>query len=163
MKKDRRFHILGLLLGIAAMAVGYALFSETLNISGTANTTGTFDVEFTTATVGTQSFASGSTATISGDKNTLTVNVPDLQKPTSYVLINVVVTNKGNIGANLSGVTFTGNSDADIKITYPAFPTGTVLDPNDTYNFTIRVEWDSASTAAPKTLNFTAELDYEQA
>lgn len=161
-KKDRRYHVMALLLVITAMAAGYALFSETLNISGTAETTGTFDVEFSSAAVNTHVNAPGSSAVIAASKNTLTLNVPDLQKPGSSVLYDVVVRNNGNIGAELLSVNLTGNSDADIKLTYPTFPTGTVLAPGATYAFTIKVEWATISQAAPKTLNFTASLNYEQ-
>lgn len=161
-KKDKRYHVMSLLLVIMGLAAGYALFSETLNISGTAETTGTWDVEFSSATVDPSTTTAGATAVISGDKNTLTLNVPSLEKPTSFALYNVVVRNNGNIGAELLSVNLTGNTDPDIKLTYPTFPTGTVLAAGATYAFTIRVEWATESIAAPKTLNFTASLNYEQ-
>lgn len=161
-KKDRRYHVMALLLVIMSMVVGYALFSETLNISGTAETTGTFDVEFSSAAVDGTSTTVGASAVIAASKNTLTLNVPNLEKPGNFALYNVVVRNNGNIGAELLSVNLTGNSDADIKLTYPTFPTGTVLAPGATYAFTIKVEWATISQAAPKTLNFTASLNYEQ-
>lgn len=163
LKKDRKFMVLGLLAMVSVIAMGYAIFSEALNISGTADITGTFNVEFNTAEVNTFSPDSpGATASISGDKNTLTLNVPSLHKPTSFVLYDVTVRNTGTINAELLSVNFTGNTDPDITITYPAFPTGTVLAAGDTYSFTVRVEWASGSTASPKTLNFGATLNYQQ-
>jgi hypothetical protein len=41
---DRRYFIASLFIVVLSLAVGYAVFAETLNISGTAQTTGTFDV-----------------------------------------------------------------------------------------------------------------------
>lgn len=164
LKKDRKFLVLGLLATLMVLATGYAIFSETLNISGTANTTGTFNVEFSAASLNTSSVDSpGATAVISGDKNTLTLNVPTLHKPSSYVLYDVTVRNAGTINAELLSVNFTGNTDPDITITYPAFPTGTVLAAGATYSFTVRVEWNPLDTdGTPKTLNFGATLNYQQ-
>ena len=83
--KKRNYVIVVLVVLLLALAVGYAAFSDTLTISGTANAKGTFDMEFTSATIDTAT-AKGintteSTATISTDKNTVTVVVKDLAYP----------------------------------------------------------------------------------
>ena len=45
--KKQNIIVVGIIAFILTVAVGYALFSETLTISGTATAEGTFDVEFT--------------------------------------------------------------------------------------------------------------------
>ena len=44
-KKKSGFLILGIISFLLVITVGYALFSETLNIRGTASTSGEFNVE----------------------------------------------------------------------------------------------------------------------
>ena len=45
--KKQSIAIIGVIAFVLAVAVGYALFSETLTVTGTATATGDFDVEFT--------------------------------------------------------------------------------------------------------------------
>lgn len=45
--KKQNIAVIGVFAFILAVAVGYALFSEKLTISGTAGASGNFDVEFT--------------------------------------------------------------------------------------------------------------------
>ena len=161
-KTDKTFFIVALVVVLLTFAVGYAMFSETLNVSGTAQTSGNFDVEFFNTSI-TSSSGCTPTSTISGNKNTLTIAVPDLQKPGSTATVSVTVKNTGNIAANLLSVDVTGNTDPDIKVTYPTWTTGVNLAAGATYTFSITVAWDSASTVANKNVSFTAALNYEQA
>lgn len=50
-KNDKKYFIVSLFIVVLSLAIGYAIFAETINITGTAQTTGTFDVEFFDATV----------------------------------------------------------------------------------------------------------------
>ena len=50
-KSNKKYLILLLVVFLLALAIGYAAFSDTLTISGTANAKGTFDLEFQNATV----------------------------------------------------------------------------------------------------------------
>lgn len=156
---DRTYMIVSLAIVFISLVVGYAIFSETLNISGTAQTTGTFNVEFFSATP-----TVGATATPSGDKNTLTISVPNLAQPSATETVSVVIKNTGNVGAKLMSVDLTGNTDPDIEIILtPAFTTGISIAAGGTYAFDITVTWKSASiNNTPKTLNFSATLNYQQ-
>lgn len=147
------------------LSMGYALFSETLIINGTATAMGTFDVEFTDATVTEQVGSTLSTALISNDKNTLTINVPKLEYPGSYVNILVTVTNKGSIPAKLTTVEQTNlTSDPSIKVSY------TGLDElknkeflqNETQTFNIKIFWEPSSNVLSSNVMFTIKLNYEQ-
>lgn len=160
-QNDKVYIIVALFVVMLTLVVGYAIFSETLNISGTAVTSGDFDVEFSATSV-TSSTGCTPTSTIAGDKNGLTISVPDLAYPGATATISVTVKNTGNITANLLSVDVTGNTDPDVVVTYPTWTTGVTLAAGATYQFDITVTWASTSTTGSKNINFTAELNYEQ-
>lgn len=160
-KDDKIYIIISLFAVILTMTIGYAIFSESINVTGTAVTTGTFDIEFNATSI-TSSTGCTPTSTISGNKNTLTISVPDLAYPGATTTISVTVKNVGNIQAKLLSVNLTGNTDPDIIVTYPTFPTGTTIAAGATYQFNITVAWAPASIVANKNVSFTATLNYEQ-
>lgn len=163
-KNDNKYFIVSLFIIVLSLAVGYAVFAETLNISGTAQTTGSFDVEFFSATLGAHSNA-GTPAEpiVSADKNTLTLTANDLQMPGAIVNYAVSVKNVGTIGAELLAANITGNTDPDVQVRVtPDFTTGVIIPAGGTYNFTITVEWLSGSSTGNKTVNYSVALDYQQ-
>lgn len=166
--KKRNYVIVVLVVLLLALAVGYAAFSDTLTISGTANAKGTFDMEFTSATIDTAT-AEGidkdnSTATISADKNTVTVTVKDLAYPGAGTNVTVVAKNVGTIPAKLKTLNFTGLDDADIEVKFPdGLAVGEKIEPNGTCTITFSVKWKTDSDLkTEKTVNFNATLEYEQ-
>ena len=156
MKKDNnsKYFILVLFIMILSLAVGYALFAEALSISGTAQTTGSFDVEFSATAVTYESSGASATSVIAGDSNSLTITV-DLEQPGDNATISVTVENVGNLNANLLSVDLLGTDDTDLVVTLPTWPTGVSLTPAETYQFDIIVEWDSGSIVTDKNVNFT--------
>lgn len=168
--KKQNIAIIGVVAFILAVAIGYALFSETLTVSGTASASGDFDVEFTSVGTPTCEGFSGtcdanSLATIESGNNELTVTVNKLDYPGSYVEIPVTITNKGSVPAVLKQINQTGlDSDAGpIKVTYSGLAASeTPINQNETHSMTIRVEWlESVNTTASEA-EFTITLDYEQ-
>lgn len=166
--KKRNYAIVVLVILLLALAVGYAAFSDELNITGTANAKGTFDMQFSSATIDTTTAkgidTAGSSATISTDKNTLTVVVKDLAYPGAGTNVTVVAKNAGTVPAKLNGLTFTGVDDSDIKVTFPeGLAQNEVVQPGGTCTITFSVKWDKNSTlSSEKSLSFTAKLDYVQ-
>lgn len=171
-KKSRKYLIILLIVFLLALAVGYAAFNDTLHITGTANANGTFDMEFTSATVdktvGVDEI--GTTATISADKNTVTVAVKDLAYPGAGAQFTVVIKNAGTIPAKVSSVTPTGiEGSTNIKIKgldaiTTAHPT---IAAGDTCTLTFTVEWDKESTVEltdeEKTgISFNLDVEYTQ-
>ncbi len=160
----RNYFIIVLFLIVALLAVGYALFAESLSITGTATATGTFDLEFLTATVTSSSKAGMPTATISGDKNALTLAADTLLEPGANVLYTVEIKNVGSVDAELTGVTINGDNDSDIDVTINPTPTtGTTVASGATHTFTIEVKWLPSSSTGGKSINYSVTLDYEQA
>ena len=163
--KKQNIAIIGVIAFVLAIAVGYALFSQTLTINGTATAKGSFDVEFTTATIQTEVGSTGATAVISEDKHTLTVTVPKLEYPGAYVEIPVTVTNVGDIPAKLKKITETGlTTDESVKVSYTGLSEleNQQVNQNGTQNFTIKVMWDENSNKNSENVEFSIKLDYEQ-
>lgn len=182
MKKGtkKKYLIILLIVLLLGLAVGYAVFSDTLRITGTANAKGSFDVIFTncTETIEGANIASTRAATnISADGDTLTVNAVDLGYPGAYVQYQVTIKNVGSIPAKVKSFDKTGGSD-HIEIvgttTEPAgsstsIPVGEVLAPNEECTYTFYVRWikDTEDITDPSVeftedTEFTMTIVYEQ-
>lgn len=157
---------------ILALAIGYAAFSDNLTITGTANAGGKFDLEFTEGTglVSSKGVnAANTTATVSADKDTLTVNVADLAYPGAGAKFKAVIKNVGTVPAKVKGLTPTNITGSDaIKITgLDAITTGhDVIDPNGTCTIEFVVEWDATKELTDSvngdSVSFSLEIEYEQ-
>ncbi len=168
--KKQNIAIIGVIAFVLAIAVGYALFSETITVTGTATAKGSFDVEFTS--VGTpvcsgfsQDCKATNLANISADKNTLTVTVDKLQYPGAYVEIPVTVTNVGTIPAILTGITESGigSTNSAVKVTYTGIAASNAEIAQGTpATFTIRVEWNKDINTTAENVEFSLGLNYIQ-
>lgn len=170
--KKQNIAIIGVIVFVLAVAIGYALFSETLTINGTATAQGDFDVEFTSiGDVTSEGYTKQTTepehelAKISGDKNELTITVNKLDYPGAYVEIPVTITNKGSIPAKLKQINQTGlDTDAGpIKVTYSGVAVSeTPINQNETQTMVIRVEWLENVNSTVDDATFSITMDYEQ-
>ncbi len=106
--------IIGVVLFVLAVAVGYALFSDTLTINGTATAKGEFELTYLCDKD--EGDGQGE-CSVSG--NTITTT-STLSKPNESVTYAVTVTNTGTIPAVLKTVTSPNNKD----ISSPTFEDG---------------------------------------
>ena len=113
--KNKKILLGGLLL-LLVVTIGYALLSETINISGTATASGEFNMEFSEVGSIVEAGSTGATAQISGDKNTLTITVPRLEYPGASVEIPVTIHNAGTIDAKLDSIDVNGLTEEDRSI-----------------------------------------------
>lgn len=171
-KSNKKYLIILLIVFLLALAVGYAAFTDTLTISGTANANGTFDVEFQNASVDSTVGCNAveTTAKISADKDTLNVVVKDLAYPGAGAQISVDIVNVGTIPAKITAVTPTNiNGSTNIKIKgldaittdHPTLAAGAKC------TLTFTVEWDADSTVElteeEKTgISFGLDIEYSQ-
>lgn len=167
--KKQSIAIIGVIAFVLAVAVGYALFSETITINGTATAKGNFDVEFTSIGTPTCSGFSGTCdaatlANIAADKNSINITVDKLQYPGAYVEIPVTVTNVGSIPAILESITETGlETDASVKVSYDGIAVSDAqLAQNGTASFTVKVLWDANSNESSENVSFSIALNYKQ-
>ncbi len=178
-ENKKKIFIIILIVLLLGLAVGYAAFADTLNISGTANASGSFDIEFNSAKVVTSAGVNETEtkATISEDKNTLTVTVKDLAYPGAGAQFQAVIKNVGTVPAKVKAVTPTnidGNGNAIVIKGLDAITTShPVLAPNGTCTIDFTVEWDPDVTTLDETkagegkddlaeLSFNLEIEYEQ-
>lgn len=167
MKKTKRnYAIIILLIILLAIGVGYAAFSATLIIDGTATGTGTWDVHFETVSLKTTGGATDTThgtATINATGDTITANI-NLAYPGDAVMLETVVKNAGNTSAKLTEFTIVGD-DEDLTITKSgaALSNGEKLAAGGTCTAGVVIKWNTDSTATTlgeKT--FTITYKYEQ-
>ena len=166
----KKIVVVMIIILLLALAIGYAAFSDVLSISGTANAKGTFDLEFQNAEVVQMVGVNkeNTTATISADKNTLTVNVADLSYPGSGVEFSVDIVNVGTIPAEVQAVTPTNITGSDkikvtgldvIKTDHPKIEAG------DKCNIHFTVEWPVDVTEIPEnesSISFGLQVEYVQ-
>lgn len=164
--RKKRNIIIGVLCCLlVVMGIGYAILSQTLNISGIANMKGDWNVKITNLelvnTTGMAKEVSSSftdtTATIKGQ----------MYMPGDSTEYKVTVTNAGNIDAKLSSIAYsssTGDELSDIKFTSNAVE-GRILKAGDTYVFNVKTVFSEEATSLPekgKTPSYTLTLQYTQ-
>ena len=170
-KADKKNLIISILIILLlVLSIGYAAFSDILTISGTANAKGTFDLEFQNAEIvkNVGADATKTTAVISEDKNTLTVNVADLSYPGSGVEFAVDIVNVGSIPAEIQAVTPTNITGSNkikvtglevIKTDHPKIAAG------DKCNIHFTVEWPIEAGEIlenESSISFGLEIEYVQ-
>lgn len=165
-KNMKTMIIVGLIVAVAALSVGYAALSQTLNISANATLQkGTWNVVFGSGSCVATGSATAGTVSGSGT-NSATVSGVVLALPGDTVTCTVPITNAaGNIDAKLSsfttsGPTISGTSDTDIKgwittsVTYdgstdPVTAGKTAMAAGTTKNVVITYTYSSAATKVP--------------
>ena len=163
--KDKKKIVIGVLCAlIMIMAVGYALLSQQLSITGSAGITSNWQVEITNIrelekSTGATTNNTNYTATTASFNTSLT-------SPGDYALYEVTVTNKGTLDAVLSAepTVTTGNNTA-IQYELDGIKKGDkILKNNQTDTFTIKVQYNPSTTTQPSNLtsNIEVTLNYEQ-
>lgn len=186
MKKTKRnYIIIALIIVLLSLAIGYAVLRDQLEIRGTANVKGTFDMVFKNAqaitktlstsdgklsTLEPQGVAEGSAvATIGENGDQLNVAV-ELQYPGAGQAFKVDIVNESTVDAICKNFTF-DLQDPDIEVFYPTeskgWKVGDVIKQNESKELIFYVKWKTDSTYSNaetgKEVNFTATFDYEQA
>ena len=171
-KRKKNFLLIALVIILVAIAVGYAAFSSTLTISGTATASGTWDIHFASGSVSkkTDGTEYGTAIVDPKDNKTLNVNV-ELTYPGDGCEVTANIKNNGTIPAKLTGFKLTDNngdtfSNDDIKIATPDMDTSgsEIIEAGKTCPFTFTIKWDKDSQKTEEiTANFKITFTYEQA
>ena len=114
--KKKNMIIIGVIALILAVSVGYALFSDTLTINGTATAKGDFNLSYACEFVdediswgeGQKTSASTGTGSCQVEGNEITTT-SKLSKPTDFSIFKVTITNNGSIPAVLKTVDSSNN------------------------------------------------------
>lgn len=171
--KKRKYILILLVVILLGLAVGYAAFSDTLAVTGTANAYGNFSMEFVGSGCYIVDFLGiddeASSVVVSGDKKTLTVNIVDLSYPGAGAEVQVTIKNNSLIPAKINSVTPTG-IDGNGVIVIDGLDQITTehptIRPGQTCTFTFVVTWSPSSggdiPAGSESCSFNLDIDYVQ-
>ncbi len=152
--------IIGVLAVALVMVVGYALFSDTLTINGTATAQGDFDMQIISAEITDEVGSTGATAQVNSDSNALTINIPKLEYPGASVEVTYKIKNAGSVPALYDSYEITGETDR-IKALF--YIKNLFYEPEDETTETIRIYWDSNNnTEEEESVTITFKLNYVQ-
>ena len=163
-RKKRNIVIGSLCCLLVFMGIGYAILTQTLNISGIANMRGNWNVKITNMKL-VEKNKTGKAKEISHSFTDTTATFEaDLYMPGDSIEYEVTVTNGGNIDAVLKSITpTTTNKNVNIKFSHSTID-NTVLTAGKTISFTMKVEFLEDATTIPNidTLKYSLELVYVQ-
>ena len=163
-RKKRNIIIGALCCLLVFMGIGYAILSQTLNISGTANMQGNWSVKITNMKLLEANKTGRATEVSSSYTNTTASFEADLYMPGDSIEYEVTVTNNGNIDAVLNDIKQTKtNQHKDIKFSNSLIGTE-VLTAGSTMTFTMKVEFLESATEMPdiEKTEYKIELVYIQ-
>ena len=149
-RKKRNIIIGSLCSLLVFMGIGYAVLSQTLNISGTANMKGTWDIKITDISEASRTGkADPGTPTISTSGVSASFEA-NLWMPGDSITYNITVKNNGNIDAALKElVPSVENGVQQVKFSNNAVQ-GKVLRQGESYTFQVSVVFDEDATEIPK-------------
>ena len=148
-RKKRNIIIGALCCLLVFMGIGYAVLSQTLNISGTANMKGTWDIKITDISEASRTGkADPGTPTISTSGVSASFEA-NLWMPGDSITYNITVKNNGNIDAALKElVPSVENGVQQVKFSNNAVQ-GKVLRQSESYTFQVSVIFDENATEIP--------------
>ena len=149
-RKKRNIIIGALCCLLVFMGIGYAILSQTLNISGTANMRGTWDIKITDISEASRTGkADPGTPTISTNGVSASFEA-NLWMPGDSITYNITVKNNGNIDAALKElVPSVENGVQQVKFSNNAVQ-GKVLRQSESYTFQVSVVFDEDATEIPQ-------------
>ena len=149
--RKKRNIIIGALCSLLVfMGIGYAILSQTLNISGIANMKGTWDIKITDISEASRTGkADPGTPTISSSGVSASFEA-NLWMPGDSITYNITVKNNGNIDAALKElVPSVENGVQQVKFSNNAVQ-GKVLRQKESYTFQVSVIFDEDATEIPQ-------------
>lgn len=147
--KKKNIILVVLIVLILGMAVGYAAFSQTLTINGTANISSEWDIHFKSITEGTMTGATSVSGFPKVETNTTTATFQvNLAYPGATATYVVEVENGGSVAAKIESI------GGDMATKNAAEPTGVTFTCD-------AVVGDKLAAGATKTYNVTATWDAE--
>ena len=163
-RKKRNIIIGSLCCLLVFMGIGYAILSQTLNISGIANMRGNWNVKITNMELLSENKTGRAEEVSHSFTDTTATFEANLYMPGDSIEYRVTVENQGNIDALLKSITpTTTNRSEGIKFSHSEID-NTVLTAGKKITFTMKVEFLEDATSIPKVENvkYNLELVYVQ-
>ena len=163
--RKKRNIIIGALCSLLVfMGIGYAILSQTLNISGIANMKGNWNVKITNMELLSENKTGRAEEVSHSFTDTTATFTADLYIPGDSIEYRVTVENQGNIDALLKSIIpTTTNRSEGIKFSHSEID-NTILTAGKTITFTMKVEFLEDATSIPNVENvkYNLELVYVQ-
>ncbi len=164
---NKKIIIITLSIIVVLMTVGYAVFSTSLNITGTANIVSTWNIEFTK--IEKQSTVGGvtETKTPTASGTTATFNV-DFKSPGDKIIYEITVENKGTLNAIVKEISASETGSDGIYFKISGIKKGDKLPSKSNQIITVEIGYSSEVTTQPGdlrndlTLNVTFVQDVGQ-
>ena len=163
-RKKRNIVIGVLCCLLLVMGIGYAILSQTLNISGIANMKGNWNVRITNMELLSENKTGRAEEVSHSFTDTTATFTADLYMPGDSIEYRVTVENQGNMDAVLNDIKQTKtNQHKDIKFSNSLIGTE-VLTAGSTMTFTMKVEFLESGEAIPdiEKTEYKIELVYIQ-
>ncbi len=163
-RKKRNIIIGSLCCLLVFMGIGYAILSQTLNISGIARMQGNWNVKITNMELLSKNKTGRAEEVSHSFTDTTATFEANLYMPGDSIEYRVTVENQGNIDALLKSITpTTTNRSEGIKFSHSQID-NTVLTAGKKITFTMKVEFLEDATSIPKVDNvkYNLELVYVQ-
>ena len=163
-RKKRNIIIGSLCCLLVFMGIGYAILSQTLNISGIANMRGNWNVKITNMELLSENKTGRAEEVSHSFTDTTATFEANLYMPGDSIEYRVTVENQGNIDALLKSITpTTTNRSEGIKFSHSEID-NTVLTAGKKITFTMKVEFLEDATSIPNVENvkYNLELVYVQ-
>ena len=158
-RKKRNIIIGALCCLLVFMGIGYAILSQTLNISGIANMKGNWNVRITNMELLSENKTGRAEEVSHSFTDTTATFTADLYMPGDSIEYRVTVENQGNIDALLKSITpTTTNKSEGIKFSHSEID-NTVLTAGKTITFTMKVEFLESATSIPNVENVKYDLE----
>ncbi len=163
--RKKRNIIIGALCSLLVfMGIGYAILSQTLNISGIANMQGNWNVKITNMELLSDNKTGRAEEVSHSFTDTTATFEANLYMPGDSIEYRVTVENQGNIDALLKSITPTvANRNVNIKFSHSEID-NTVLTAGKTITFTMKVEFLEDASVIPniKSSSYSIKLVYVQ-
>ena len=152
--RSKKTVIIALCAAIFLMAVGFAAFSTTLTIDGTANIASDWKVVFTDIEVISKTDgATSKSADASGTSATFDVG---LTSPGDRIVYTVTVENQGTLDAIIENIVAKANANGAIDFEISNIKIGDTLAKKTSTTFNVTISYDTNVTSQPE--NTTNEL-----
>lgn len=162
-KVNRNYIIIGLCMILVVMGVGYAAFSTSLKINGTANIDSNFSVKITDIKSTVQS-GSASDAETPTHTDTMATFKTNLVLPRDAMKYDITVENQGNIDAVLESIDVNTGNNSAIKFVTSGINQGDKLQMSQSDVLTVIVSYNNSVTSQPENTEstITVTLNYKQ-
>lgn len=148
---------------VCIMAIGYAAFSTSLNITGSANITSNWNIKIKEVT--TKNINGSATKAFEPIVSDTAVTFKtNLVSPGDSMTYTVTIANEGNVDAKVESIEMTNSSNPAIIFTTSGVNENDLLKANEEQTFDVTVAYNNNITSQPDELSatLTVKINYAQ-